>query len=55
MISYEVVVLPEAERDIESLDSSIRKRCFARLNGYRIIQKFLGKSRFKIYLLPLKG
>jgi mRNA-degrading endonuclease RelE of RelBE toxin-antitoxin system len=44
MASYRVVVLPEAEEDLETLDSSIRNRCLAKIEWLAVHPEVLGKK-----------
>ena len=49
MNSYEVIILPEAEEDLEKLDSSVRKRCITKIEWLSSHPKVLGKNHFRIY------
>lgn len=41
---YEVIILPEAEEDIEALDPPIRRRCLAKIQWLAVHPEVLGKK-----------
>jgi mRNA-degrading endonuclease RelE of RelBE toxin-antitoxin system len=55
MVSYQVVVLPEAEEDLEALDSSVRKRCLAKIEWLASHPEVLGKKPLHNLPLELRG
>ncbi len=52
---YEVIFLPEAEEDLEKLDSSIRKRCLAKIEWLSYHPELLGKKPLQNLPLALKN
>ena len=55
MASYQVVVLPEAEKDLEALDASIRQRCLSKIEWLASHPEVLGKKPLHHLPLALKG
>ena len=52
---YEVIFLPEAEEDLEKLDSSVRKRCLAKIEWLSSHPELLGKKPLQNLPPALKG
>ena len=55
MVSYQVVVLPEAEEDLEELDPSIRQRALSKIEWLSLHPEVLGKKPLHHLPLALKG
>jgi addiction module RelE/StbE family toxin len=52
---YEVVILPEAEEDLESLDPSIRRRCLTKIEWLSSHPEVLRKKPLQSLPPALKG
>lgn len=55
METYQIIILPEAEEDLEDLDSDIRKRCLAKIEWLASHPELLGKKPLQQLPLALKG
>lgn len=55
MESYRVIILPEAEEDLEKLDHPVRKRCLSKISWLRSHPEVLGKKPLQGMPLTLKG
>lgn len=55
MTTYEVVVLPEAEEDLEALDPPVRHRCLAKLTWLAAHPDVLGKKPLRHLPATLQG
>jgi len=52
---YEVIFLPEAEEDLESLDRPIRKRCLTKVEWLSLHPEVLGKRPLQNLPPALEG
>ena len=55
MVFYQVVVLPEAEEDLEALDPSTRQRALSKIEWLASHPEVLGKKPLQHLPLALKG
>ncbi len=55
MTVYRVIVLPEAEEDLEKLDSSIHKRCLTKIEWLSHHPETLGRKPLQNLPPALKG